>query len=134
MKTERYIYWMMIVVLVLTNIYLLIIYTNNNDKIIEVKNSNSTQDSNDKILGDIFDFAKISNGTIIDRNLEFRYGSGDSVILKNIIVRFPTLIFDFSKINCMTCFEDEIIRFKEVANEILDDMLTKCDKIFYCYS
>jgi len=22
---------------------------------------------------------------------------------------------------------------KEVANEILDDMLTKCDKIFYCY-
>ena len=22
---------------------------------------------------------------------------------------------------------------KEVANEILDDMLTKCDKVFYCY-
>ena len=114
--------WIFVIILIIVNILLLWKtnqYKNNYNTLSEYL---SKQKNNDSEFGEFYyDVIKDqyeSNGLKININQCIVNSNGDSITIDKIAENGPKLIYNFKKVTCKICLDDELKRLKSISKII----------------
>ncbi len=116
MKKENLVIKILLVILLISNGFLMYDYFNFKSKL-EPKEPH-TQVLDTATYHKIYEAAEMSQFMQVNSELILKTSSGDEIPLKDLIKSEPVFVFDFENISCEECFEQEMNRLVDMANEV----------------